>query len=352
MVIYLVIFFFFFLSSIIEFLGDKKSAYVLLILSCSILLIITTFREGIGTDYYNYKEIFHEVTQKHIYSTEYGFTLLNLFAGFVGGFRVTLFLSALINLSCILFVLRKLRLNISLGVLTYYSLFYLNHNFNTIRHGLMCTLVWVGFYFYLNREKLKSILYISLGFMFHHVALAVLPFQFLARKKINIFISCILLISFYIIGSLMQNAFTTVNFFFTSDKLEYYQNDFYSEGILRYEFGLGFVLYVFIYFIVLKFNKYLRNGEAIIFLNNILFLGIAVILVFASVSIFVERIANVLLISLVFIFASLNRLRLGSMYKLGVLILICFINFFYLYKVMNLAGVDREYQFLPYKFGF
>ena len=112
----------------IESFGDKISATIILIVSLVLLLLITSNREGIGTDFYNYKEIYQDITENDSYTVEFGFVVLNYIAFFLGGFKILLLLTAFLNLLAVVFVLRRSNLNISMGVLTYYSLFYFNHN--------------------------------------------------------------------------------------------------------------------------------------------------------------------------------------------------------------------------------
>ncbi|MDQ8004315.1 MAG: EpsG family protein [Pedobacter sp.] len=350
MAIYLFVFLLLSIAAIVETLGQRVSAAIILGVSLFVLLILTIFREGIGTDFYNYKKIYEETTNQQLYSTEWGFIILNYISMLFGGFRAVLGFCALINIVAILFVLSKWRLNLSLGFLTYYSLFFLNHNFNTIRHGLMATLVWVGITLYSNRKVVKSFLAYFLATSFHQIGIILLPFQFLYKIKIRFFFEILILIFLYVIGNLAQNLFGIINLFFSSSRLEYYENDFYAEGVARYKFGLGFLLYLVVYVTFRLCAKYFENYLTINTLTRFLFLGICVILLFASVSIFVERIANVFLMSLIFIFASISQIKVNLYYKLFFFLVIVGIDFFFLYKVTNIPGIDRPYQFLPYNF--
>lgn len=354
MVIYILIFLLLVLSVFIEAFGDKKSATIIWLFTLTLLLFITSNREGIGTDFYNYKSIYEDIIKGDSYTVEFGFVVLNYLASLLGGFKVLLFLAALLNLVAIIFVLSKFKLNISIGILTYYSIFYLNHNFNTIRHGLMAAFVWIGFYFYLKRNKIKLFLFYFISFLFHQVAIVFYPLQFLTQRRINFKYSIGLLLIFYIIGEALSSLFVFLNVYISqfSTKLDFYINDYYGDEVVKYKFGSGFFLYVLIYFIILKFENYFENKKEIIFFNRLLFLGIATIILFASFSIFSERIANVLLISLVFIFGSFAKVKIKSHQRFVLLVLLIMTNFFYLLKILSIPGINREYQFIPYTFTF
>lgn len=354
MLIYIIIFLLLVFSVFIEAFGDKISSTIILIVSLVLLLFITSIREGIGTDFYNYKEIYEDITVNDSYTVEFGFVVLNYIAFVLGGFKILLLLTALLNLLAIVFVLRRLNLNISMGVLTYYSLFYLNHNFNTIRHGLMSAFVWIALYFYFQKDKIKSIFIYIFSFLFHQLALIFLPLQFLTKKRINFTYSIALLAILFVIGESLNNVFLFLNVFVSkfSSKLDYYMNDYYGDEMVRYKFGLGFFFYILIYFLILKFEKYFNNRNQIIFLNRILFSAIATIIFFASVSIFSERIANTLLMALIFISASIDKIKIKPLYRFGIFFLFMAIDFFYLIKILNIPGINRDYQFVPYTFSF
>jgi hypothetical protein len=352
--IYIVVFLLLALSVFIESFGDKISSAIILIGTVMLLLFITSNREGIGTDFYSYKEIYREVTIDNSFSVEFGFVVLNYIAYCVGGFKVLLLITAFLNLLAIVFVLRKFGLHISLGVLTYYSLFYLNHNFNTLRHGLMSAFVWVALYFFFKRDRIKSICFHVISILFHQLAFVFYPLQFLTAKRINYKYSIVLLSILFIVGESLTDAFAFLNIFISqySNKLNYYLNDYYGDDIVKYNFGLGFFLYVAIYFIILKFEDYFTNRTQIVFFNRLLFLGISMIILFASISIFSERIANTLLLSLVFIFASVGKIKIEILPRFILLFVLVAIDFFYLMKVISIPGVDRTYQFVPYTYTF
>lgn len=352
MVIYLVIYFFLVLATLVDSFESKVSAKLILFGTLGILLFITTVRDGIGTDFYNYKNIYDLITVNHEYTKEFGFVILNYFAFFTGGFKILLFLSAIINISIIYYILNKLNLNIYIGILTYYSMFFLNHNFNTIRHGLLSTLVWLAFYFYIKKEKLKSFVSFILAFLFHQIAVIIYPFQFFAKLQIKALTSCILLVAFFYVGILLKDYFSFLNLFsfensYTS-KVNYYLNDYNMAEEVRYKFGLGFIFYILLYFTILKFNFYFQNNNQIIFFNRILFLAISMLCIFASLSILSERVANTLLLSIIFIFSSIGKLKVKLVYKIPFLIVVILINFFYLFKVISMDGIDRPLQFVPY----
>ena len=197
MSIYLLIFSLLLLAAILETLQKKIEAAIFLFLAFLFLLFITTFRVGIGTDYFNYLEIYNDIIIYNEYNIEAGFVILNYIASFFGGYKILLLLVTLINLTSLVFVLRRFQLNISVGILTYYSLFFLNHNFNVLRHGIMSALIWIAFCLYYKRKKIKAIFFLGMSILFHQSAIIIFPLRFLTNVKVNLKISWLLFIVFY-----------------------------------------------------------------------------------------------------------------------------------------------------------
>ena len=343
------------LAVFIELFGDKITSMLILFGTLIILLFITSIREGIGTDFYNYKDIYNDIILNKIYDVEFGFIFLNYLAFYLGGFKILLLITSFLNLFSIGYILWKWRLNISIGFLTYYSLFYFNHNFNVVRHGLMSSLVWLGLYFFSKREKLKSILLYFFSFLIHKTAIIIYPIQYITKKKISLLWSYCILIIFYFVGSALNDYYSLLNLFInsyynTSNKLDYYLNDYNKGEIVKYKFGLGFLLYVIIYSLISKSESFFKNKDQIIFFNRILFIAISIFCLFSSFSILSERVGNTLLLTLIFIFSSFANLNMKKTNKVIVLFLIFCVNIFYLLTILHLPGFDREYQFLPYTF--
>ncbi len=354
MYIYLFIFISLVSAVLIESFGDKKTSTIFLIFNVFILLLISANREGIGTDFFTYRDMYNDVVLNKEYNAEWGYVYLNYLSSLIGGFKVVLFITTAINLGAIIYILKKLNLNVSMGFLTYFSLFFLNHNFNTVRHGLMCTLTWIAFYFYYNSKKIKSLTYIVLASFFHNLSLFFMPFLLIIKRKINFNISIVLLFIFFLIGQYTTEFVQNFNVFLSlfSNRLDYYLYDYYGDEIPSYNFGLGFFLYLVFFIIIYKFRNSFKDTEEIIFFNKVLYLGISMILIFSTISIFTERIANLFLISLVFIFASINKFKAPNSIRFFVLLCLIAINFFYFFKIVHLPGINREYQFLPYSYTF
>jgi hypothetical protein len=352
MTIYLLIFSLLLFAAFIETFGKKNEWVFFLFIAILILLFIATFRVGIGTDYYNYLEIYKDVTINKEYNVELGFVFLNSIASFIGGYKILLFLVTLINLISLIFVLRRFQLNLSVGILTYYSIFFLNHNFNVLRHGLMSTLIWISFCLYYQRKKIKAFFFLLISFLFHQLAIIIFSLRFLTNLKVNLIISWLLFIGFYFLGNMLSDFFIFANLFISeyNNKLNFYLNDYNGDEIIRYKFGFGFFMYVLVYSLLNKYGHFFSNRKLIEFFNIILFLAICIICIFASFSIFSERVANTLLFSIIFIFSSISYLKIKITPKLLILFIIAIIDFLYLMKNLSIPGFNREFQFVPFTY--
>lgn len=352
MFVYFILFFLLAFASLIESIGDVITSRILLLINGSLLIILATFRNGIGTDYFNYLDIYKNVVSHKPQEVEIGFLYLNYVAIYFFGFKSLLFLSATINISSLVYILHKFKVNISVGLLTYYSLFYLNHNFNTMRHGLMCMLVWLGFSFYFERKKIKSLLTYFVASTFHILAIFFIPLSLFFKKHVTLRSSLIFLVVAYLIGQVTINIFEYANIYISiiSPKLNYYLTDYYGDEVVKYELGFGFLLYILIFVLISMNLERFKNREQILFFNKMLYLGIFMILLFVSISIFTERIANLLLVSLVFIFSSVNYIKGSNSLKFLILGLIILVDLFYFIKISHLPGILRTYQYIPYTY--
>jgi hypothetical protein len=214
----------------------------------------------------------------------------------------------------------------------------------------MCSVVWLGIYFYYKRTKIKQLLFFALAASFHSLAFVFVPISFLLKYRVNLLKGIFILVFAYFLGQktldFIQNINVVISLY--SNRLSFYLTDYYGEEVEKYNIGLGFILYVIIFALISVFNDAFNNKKQLLFFNHILFLGITTILLFISISIFTERIANLLLISLVFIFSSIKYFNPKNSYRFFIFIFIVIVNLFYFVKISHLPGINREYQFLPY----
>lgn len=144
-----------------------------------LILVIGIFRgEGIGTDYYNYKEIFE--TGENI---EYGFSIListvkaiwlnyNFFIGIV----------FLLSFICKWLTFKKMSVCPYLSLMIYLGFWFLVYDINGIRQGLSLGLIGLSLYS-LWKDNNRYWVYFIISFLFHYSAIVIIPLFWLVHRQ-------------------------------------------------------------------------------------------------------------------------------------------------------------------------
>lgn len=203
MAISLIIYLITFLSSLFIVKNYDKEAdfknvnLILLILFTIIpLVLISSIRHNVGTDYRSYKRIFYEIdnmslsevflNKYYIFRTEPLFVLLNKISSYFFNYKSFFFFSALITNFFFVKGLMyfKDRKNIVLGVFVYlFMLFPLS--FNITRQMIAMSLVFYSVKHVMNSDFKKFLFTIICASMFHNTAIIFIVFYVFSSDKLN-----------------------------------------------------------------------------------------------------------------------------------------------------------------------
>ncbi len=193
----------------IALLKVKRSNFVSIILFfwCSIIFsVFVSFRSVYVPDTSNYIRIY-DISFFSQYDYEKGYILLQSFHKVIFGYSYTSFFAmvAIINLSIIYFVIRKLNLTYPLIAfaiyLSYYGIF---NNFIVLRSGLASSFILLSWVYY-KENKFKSVIFFLVALFLHSSAVIALPGYFILSFKFRLgkleyFIAIIIFMFIAILG--------------------------------------------------------------------------------------------------------------------------------------------------------
>lgn len=339
----------------------KQNAFFLY--AVFILALLAGIRDGVGNDYWNYVEIFNDVPTSimgllsYEGHSEFGLLWLCACVKKMGlSYHFIFFLISIISGS----VFYKVCKNFSSGYLLlylclYYALFYHRFHFNTIRHGLMVSLVWWAFTFAYKKDLRRFFVCIGVSTCFHLLSLFFIPFYWLLNcsitlKKAIVFIILAIIIGFYIpIWDIVINIGGDLLF---GEKVSYYVTDYYhniedaSVGIT-----MGLVLNIVFLFLLLMSRTICYDSiYAKSFLTIALFYSVFFSLLFNKYGIFVERISSVFNVSMIFLYPSIimNLFKKKQDKWISILLMMVYV-YLILYKILLSVNELGELQFIPYK---
>lgn len=333
-----------------------------------ILAVIVGVRDKIGADYLSYVSFYNEaqsfelsnILNRATYETNFAFSfLMSLFKTFGIYSPVSFFvlISFITSYNIYRVIIRfRMRLLI-LPFIIYFCYFFLNHQLNTVRHGIMVSYVWLAFSYISEKNKKQFFKYILLGTLFHSLAIIFTPFFFILDRKFN---KKTLTIMSVLMGVSITTPFITPIFlkvlevipFLDVDRILFYIDGYYAgKDITGFKVSLGIMLNIFLVAIMYKKKDFLakQNQHFNVFFNALV-ISVFVAFVFSSIGVFVERISGLLNISLILVIPFLI-IEFSKNVKLKVIYYI--LTFVYCFLVLRANAYKGDewghYQFIPYK---
>lgn len=158
-----------------------------------LLLIVSCFRYGVGTDFFNYKDIF-----------DYNHPIEPLFSLFIkitkilgGNYSVFVFWIFAVTFCLKVFVFYKLgyKKGFFLSLMLYCSFYYIAYDINAIRQGMAMSVTLLACYYAYLDKKNTYIAICIIASLIHYTAIIFLPFIFLLKYDRNKKMAIILLLS-------------------------------------------------------------------------------------------------------------------------------------------------------------
>lgn len=287
--LYLLIFFipvFFFLSTT---QGRNQHGSFLFLFLLGLSLFVGFSDMFGGYDRYIYGEIFDNIadvtTMKgdysdsllyNFYSSEIGYTLLNVLISFFTENRyIFILIVTFIIYICLFISLRKYTENYPLAVILFLGLWFF-FTFTYLRQVLGATIVWLGIEYVIDRKFLKFLIVFLIGFSMHNSAIIFFPLYFIPIRKFSPRLIVGVMLALLILGitSLPNSLFEVYG---SSSVIERHA-EYNASGGLR----IPYVLEAFFFlYLILKNYKFIPTDKSrIVMLNmSLLFCGILLLFV-------------------------------------------------------------------------
>ena len=286
--LYLLIFFipvFFFLSTNPG--RNQHSSFLFLFLLSLSLFVGFSDMFG-GYDRYIYGEIFDNIaditTMKGVYSesiyynfysSEFGYTFLNVLISFFTENRyIFILIVTLIIYTCLFLSLRKYTENYPLAVVLFMGLWFF-FTFTYLRQVLAATIVWLSIQYVVERKFWKFLVVFLIGFSMHNSAIIFFPLYFIPLKKFSPKLIVGVMIFLLLLGlSPLPNSFFEV---YESSSIVERHAEYNASGDLR----IAYILEAFFFlYLILKSYKYIPADKSHVVLLNMALIFCGILLLF------------------------------------------------------------------------
>lgn len=170
------------------FIEEKVKKIIYIVFVLSIPAFFAGIREGIGTDYNNYSNIFTAInTGVGNNPTEMGYTLLNYIVGKLGGdIQIVFFIMSFLTFLFVYLFLNHYQksISISIGMLVFLIMFY-NMSYNIVRQVLAIAISLYAMKYIDEKKPKLFIIFHALAMMFHAGTIVLLPMYILYNHFSN-----------------------------------------------------------------------------------------------------------------------------------------------------------------------
>ena len=287
--LYLLIFFipvFFFLSTNPG--RNQHSSFLFLFLLGLSLFVGFSDMFG-GYDRYIYGEIFDNIADVttikgdysdsllyNFYSSEIGYTLLNVLISFFTENRYIFILIVTLIIYTLLFIsIKKYTVNYPLATILFLGLWFF-FTFTYLRQVLAATIVWLGIRYVIDRKFWKFMVVVLIGFSMHNSAIIFFPLYFIPQRKFSPKLIVGIMLSLLVLGlSSIPNSFFEV---YESSSIVERHAEYNASGGLRVAYILE--AFFFLYLILKNYRNIPNDKQHVVLLNMALaFCGILLLFV-------------------------------------------------------------------------
>lgn len=215
MIVYIFLTIFLMLLSFIELYNNGYSTKIKVVLIL-LLCFIMGFRYNVGNDYHNYVDIYENLDW-YMDVFEPGYIFLCQFSQKLNlTYQFPFFICSLLTVLPIAFLVNKTIPKMFCTSMTVYVLSYVYFEaMNTVRQAVAMSAFLLVYYFYIIKEqKLKALLALIFGALFHKSILIIAFFAFIISKfrdKFNIKLCLMLLLGSFVIGHCLQSFFDAIS---------------------------------------------------------------------------------------------------------------------------------------------
>jgi len=183
--------------------SNKQVGYFL----CLLLIIIAAFRPpGIDRDYYNYKNMFEDLSILGGSSIEYSYQVITkTIKIFTNNFIYVLLFYALFGIGLKYIAIRELSEYWILSLLVYFGYFYICYDMTQIREGLAMAIFLLSIPDIKERRINPFLLKFIIAFFIHYSAIIMFPIFFVIRPKYKSFLPYLFILFLSIISLVFAN---------------------------------------------------------------------------------------------------------------------------------------------------
>ena len=241
-----------------------------------------------GYDRYIYGEIFDNIADittikgdysdslyYYYYSSEVGYTFLNVLISFFTENRyIFILIVTLIIYTCLFISLRKYTENYPLAVVLFMGLWFF-FTFTYLRQVLAATIVWLSIQYVVERKFWKFLVVFLIGFSMHNSAIIFFPLYFIPLKKFSPKLIVGVMIFLLLLGlSPLPNSFFEV---YESSSIVERHAEYNASGELR----IAYILEAFFFlYLILKSYKYIPADKSHVVLLNMALIFCGILLLF------------------------------------------------------------------------
>lgn len=310
---------------LLAFLSVRFKSKYLLVLPFLLIFLVSALRQGVGTDFYFYKDIFeyHYLTRE--IKGEFLFYGLNVILNSINvDFQwfivITSFIFCVFISAC-----ATTTFGVWLFLFTLFNLYL--PSFNIIRQGVAVSIVCYAIYryFYFDEKRLYIALLLS-AVMFHAslvIAFVILIFD---KLKISNWLLVVIIVTFYVFAGQAVTIFLDSSFLKESSYSYYVGSEYLNSTKLGS--GIGVLIQIIPYFLIMLFNVKLFGVNAkSIFIRNACFFFILVKILVLHLSI-LNRLEVALIFLTGLIFCESARLCNKSIFNLSIFVYMLFWQIF------------------------
>ena len=241
-----------------------------------------------GYDRYIYGEIFDNIADittikgdysdsllYNFYSSEIGYTLLNVLISFFTENRYIFILIVTLIIYTLLFVsIKKYTVNYPLATILFLGLWFF-FTFTYLRQVLGATIVWLGIRYVIERKFWKFMVVVLIGFSMHNSAIIFFPLYFIPQRKFSPKLIVGIMLSLLVLGlSSIPNSFFEV---YESSSIVERHAEYNASGGLR----VAYILEAFFFlYLILKNYKNIPNDKQHVVLLNMALVFCGILLLF------------------------------------------------------------------------
>ena len=221
------------------------------------------------------KGVYSESIYYNFYSSEFGYTFLNVLISFFTENRyIFILIVTLIIYTCLFLSLKKYTENYPLAVVLFMGLWFF-FTFTYLRQVLAATIEWLRIRYVIERKFWKFLVVFLIGFSMHNSAIIFFPLYFIPLKKFSPKLIVGVMLFLLLLGlSPLPNSFFEV---YESSSIVERHAEYNASGDLR----IAYILEAFFFlYLILKSYKYIPTDKSHVVLLNMALIFCGILLLF------------------------------------------------------------------------